>query len=56
MPLICKSYRKYAKGFAQLLKSHSDIDFEILSTALRYWDPELEKKFPGITDWSVLPE
>ncbi len=40
---------------AQLQRNKPDLDLDILATELTYWDPELEKRYPDITDWSVMP-
>jgi len=40
---------------AQLQRNNPDLDLDILATELTYWDPELEKRYPDITDWSVMP-
>jgi predicted kinase len=50
-----KTLAEVREEIAQMKRGHPDVDFDILATQLTYWDPELEKRYPNITDWSVFP-
>jgi hypothetical protein len=51
-----KTLKDVRDQIARTKNATPGVDFEILATALTYWDPEMEKLYPNITDWSVLPE